>query len=624
MLESLRRIGRTWFGKVLGAFLLVGLAGFGISNVVLNFGSQTVASVGGEEISIRDFQRAYNDDLQRAAQQYGQTPSAQDALALGIPTGTLSRLAAEAAVNRLASQMGIGVSEDRLAKMLKEDPTFAGTLGGFDSQNFNRVLQQMGFTEAEYFNLQTRASRRQQLNAAIFADSPVPKVAEELLSRFTGDKRTIDYFVINAQSVPPVAEPTEEELADYLEEHQSEFRTEETRTIDLMVLSIDTLAAVQDITDADIAAEYERTKDGMVRAEKRTIRQAPLTAEQVTAFQTGKNAGKTFDALVAETGVTVSDMGTLAKSEIIDSALGDAAFNLQQGDFAIIPGAGGQRAVTVTAIEAGGVTSLDEARAQIKDTLAKARARESYTDVLDQVEELRAAFKPLKEIADRFKLPLVPITLTPDGSALAGDPTLPEDQRQKITTSIFAAEQDKLSPTIAISANNNVYFDLTAIEPARDQTLDEVRDKVAAAITDERTREAITAMVEKVLEQLKQGEKFEDVALTLNQFPVLSQPLSRSGDGTAVLNQTVASAAFAGGEGHFGAAANGDGDQVVFRVVEIQPAADTEMAQAKQYLDETTRQSLYVDFMSGLRDEAGMRINQQTLNQILALDTTGQ
>ena len=45
MLDSFRKIGRTWFGKVLGAFLIVGLAGFGISNVLLDFGSNTTRSV---------------------------------------------------------------------------------------------------------------------------------------------------------------------------------------------------------------------------------------------------------------------------------------------------------------------------------------------------------------------------------------------------------------------------------------------------------------------------------------------------------------------------------------------------------------------------------------------------
>jgi peptidyl-prolyl cis-trans isomerase D len=89
------------------------------------------------------------------------------------------------------------------------------------------------------------------------------------------------------------------------------------RTADVVVLSLDTLAATIDVTDEEITAEYERTKESRTAAaEKRTIRQAPLSAEQVAAFEAGKAAGKSFDELVTETGVAVTDLGTLARTEV--------------------------------------------------------------------------------------------------------------------------------------------------------------------------------------------------------------------------------------------------------------------------------------------------------------------
>ncbi len=625
MLDSLRRIGRTWFGKVLGAFLLVGLAGFGISNVLLDFGSQNVAKVGEDDITIREFQRAYNEDLNRVAQQYGQMPTAQDALAMGVPSSTLSRLASDAAVNRLGLNMGIGVSDDRLIRLLRQDPSFAGTLGNFDPENFPRVLQQLGYTEAEYFEIQTKAARRQQISAGLFADSAIPVAAQELLGRFTGDRRSIDYFVVNAQSIPPVAEPTEEELAAYLTAHQEEFRTAETRTADVLVLSLETLAATQEVTDEQVVAEYERTKDSRVRIEKRTIVQAPLATDaQAGWFERGKAAGRSFDDLVADTGVTLTELGTLARTEVTDPALAEAAFGLEVGDFAIIPGVGGKRVVSVTAMEPGGQITLDEAREEIRQSLANTAARNAYIDILDQIEELRAAFQPLSQVAERFGLPVHEVTLTASGAELEGVPALAEDLRTRVATGIFAAEQDKLAPTIAVSANNNIWFDLKAIEPARDQTLDEVRDEVVAALTAERENEAVVAEVEAILARLEAGEAFADVALSLNLFPQLSQPMTRSGDGSTQLDQAVASAAFSGAEGHFGSAINGDGDHVVFQVVEVVPAAETATPELKTYLEDTTRQSLVGDFVTGLRDAAGIRVNQQTLNQILALDVTGQ
>jgi peptidyl-prolyl cis-trans isomerase D len=625
MLDSLRRIGRTWFGKVLGAFLIVGLAGFGISNVLLDFGANNVAKVGEDDITIRDFQRAYNDDLSRFAQQFGQMPTAQEALAMGVPSNTLSRLASDAAVNRLGLDMGIGVSEDRLIRLLRQDPSFAGTLGNFDPENFPRVLQQLGYTEAEYFEIQAKAARRQQISAGLFADSVIPVAAQELLGRFSGDTRSIDYFVVNSQSILPVAEPTEEELAAYLTEHQQEFRTAETRTADVLVLSIETLAATQEVTDDEVAAEYERTKDSRVRIEKRTIVQTPLATDaQAGWFERGKAAGRSFDNLVADTGVALTELGTLARSEVTDPALAEAAFGLEASDFAIIPGVGGQRVIAVTAIEPGGVITLDESRDEIRQSLANGAARDAYVDILDQIEELRAAFQPLSQVAERFALPVHEVTLTASGAELESVPGLAEELRPRVASGIFAAEQDKLAPTIAVSANNNIWFDLKAVEPARDQTLDEVRDEVVAALTAERENAAVVAEVEAIMERLKAGEAFADVALSLNLFPQLSQPMTRSGDDSTQLDQAVASAAFSGGEGHFGSAINGDGDHVVFQVVEITPAAEQDTTQLDAYLEDSTRQSLLGDFVTGLRDAAGIRVNQQTLDQILALDATGQ
>lgn len=627
MLDSFRKIANTWFGKLLGAVLIVGLAGFGISNVIFNIGTTTVAKVGDEEITTRDFQRAYSGQLDRLQQQFGQSLTAEQAVAMGVPTAVIGQLATQAAINQLGERMGIGVSEDRLIEMLKADTTFAGTLGQFDPTTFQRVLQQSGYTENEYFDLQRKAARRQQLISGLLAGTTAPEAAQQLLARYSGDTRTLDYFVVSAQAIAPVAEPSEEELAAYLKEHQAEFRTEETRAVDLIILTPESLAATKTITDEEIAAEYERTKESQAKIERRQIRQVPLTAEQEAQFEAGKQAGKDFDALVAEGGLTATDLGMLAQSEVTDPQLAEAAFGLNQGDFAIIPGIGGKRAVTVSAIEPGGSIPLEEAREQIRQSLALAQARNEIVDILDQIEEFRAAFRPLSEIAERFGLPLHSVKVTASGAELAKVAELAEADRPRVAQTIFAASQDdNLAPTISLGSNRNAWFDLKAVEPARDQTLEEVRDAVAEAWTAEKTEAAVLAQVESIVQRLKAGEPFADVAASLNQFPILSQPIKRAGDGTSVLNKDVAEAVFAGGASHFGSARDGDGDYVVFQVVEITPAADSaELEQIRTYVERASRESLFGDFMAGVRDEAGLRINRQALNQLIGVDaSTGQ
>jgi peptidyl-prolyl cis-trans isomerase D len=178
---------------------------------------------------------------------------------------------------------------------------------------------------------------------------------------------------------------------------------------------------------------------------------------------------------------------------------------------------------------------------------------------------------------------------------------------------------------VSLGSNRNVWFDLKSVEPARDQTLDEVRDAVTTAWTEQKTSEALTTEVAVTLDKLRAGTAFADAAAELNQFPVLSQPLTRNGDGTPVLNQTVAQAIFDGGPDHFGAAINGDGDQVIFHVVEVTPAATADATPTiTQFIENSVRDGLYGDFQRGLLETAGYKVNQQALLNLLSLNTAGQ
>ena len=141
---------------------------------------------------------------------------------------------------------------------------------------------------------------------------------------------------------------------------------------------------------------------------------------------------------------------------------------------------------------------------------------------------------------------------------------------------------------------------------------------------DERTSAAIAERVDTILARLDVGEAFADIALELNTFPSLSPAITRSGDEAGIVDRAVAAEVFAGGEGHFGSAVNAQGEHVVFHVVEVIPAPDPATDAVQDFLKQAQEQSLYSAFVTGLRDQVGMRVNQQTLSQALGLDQTGQ
>ena len=602
----------------MGAFLLVGVAGFGINNVIVDLGSNTVARVGNEEITSREFLRAYQSQANAFAQQFGSMPTASQAEAFNIPGNVLRGLSEGAALDTLADQFGLGVSEAKLAEMLREDPSFHGTLGNFDPAIFTQVLQSAGWTEAEYFDARSDEARREQLAASLFANAGMPAVATDLITDYASATRTIDYLTLSETSIETPAPPTEEELAAYLGEHQAEFRTVETRTVKLLDLSMASLAATKTIPEDAVVAEYEETRASLTTPERRTIEQVSLSTPELQAqFEAGLAAGTDFGTLIAEAGLTPSSLGTLTQAEITDTRLAEAAFGLAEDGFAIIEGIGGKRAVHVVEIEASREPTLEEARADIVERLSLAEARNEINDVLDQIEELRAAFQPIEQIAERFGLPIYEAAVTSSGAELSALPNLAPEDYAKVAQAIFAASQDKLIPSVPLSGNAHVWFDLEEIAPARDQTLDEVRAEVEAAITEERVNNALLAKAEEIVTRLESGEALADVGFELNALPQLSPPFTRFGSEDGLIDGTVAAAAFAGGPDHAGSVVNEAGEVVVFQVVDTAaPAAPLE-AEAIESLDAEARSGLQSEFVAAVRDDAGLKVNQQALNQLL-------
>ena len=604
----------------MGAFLLVGVAGFGINNVITDLGSNTVARVGDQEITSREFLRAYQSQANNLANQIGRIPTVAEAEAMGLPTYVLMNISQGEAMNVLANQLGLGVSDKKLGEMLRADPSFQGTLGNFDPSIFTQVLQASGWTESEYFETRGAEAKREQLTSALFAEKTLPDVAQGLINDFAGTQRTIDYITLTDANIETPAAPTEEELAAYLTEHQAEYRTVETRKVQMLDLSLASLAATKTIEEDAITAEYERIKATLTTPEKRTIEQVVLNAEQQAAFEAGLAGGKDFATLLTENGLTATSLGTLTQAQVTDTALATAAFGLTQGGVTLIDGVTGKRAVHVAAIEASGQPTLEEARAQIVTSLSMAAARNEINDVLDQIEELRAAFRPLTEIADRFGLDLYEADVTSGGNQLEILPNLQAEERTKVSQAIFKATEGQLTPSIPLSGNAHLFFDLVELLPARDQTLDEVREDLTATLIAERTNNALLAKSEEIVAQLKGGQTLADLALSLNLFPQLSAPFSRFGSDDGSIDNVVAQAAFNGGPEHKGSVVSSTGEFMVFEVVENTVPTEPLEAAAADNLQTEAKNGVYGDFVGAVRDDAGLRINQQALTQLLTLN----
>lgn len=622
MLDNLRNFGKSWIAKILLGILIIAVAGFGIPSVFLDLNANTVARVGDQNISVRDFDRLYRGQMNQIAAQTGTVPTPEQALTFGVPGAVINRLAADASVHILAEDLGLGATDAKIAELVRQDPSFAGALGTFDRSQFVAVLQQSGYSEAEYLNIQRKAAGREQIGM-ILDGIRLPAIATQIANAYENDRRVIEYVELNPVLFTITDEPSEEELATFFDENQTRFQTEETRRIRLLPLTAAALADGVEVTEAQIAAEYERQTAQFTTVEQRTVHQLPLsTPELVAAFEAGLAEGTPFLEIAEANGVAgnVTNLGTLARTQMTDPTLAQTAFGLDEGAFAIIGGAMGQRAVWVSDVAEGGVQPFDAVRDQLETQLRLAAASQLLPTVYDEVEEARAAFLPIDEVAERHGLTVYELDLTRGGEALAAVAELPEETFQTVVDQVFAASPTaRVTPAINLGSNRTAFFEIEDVQPVRDQTLEEVHDEVVAAWQELQTRLQMIETAETMVGEIDSGLDLFSVAAASGQIPQASPPFGRNGVGDGIVDSQVAQAAFVGDVGYAGYAETENGDFVVFQVTDVQPATEDQASQMAQAISASFPNLIYASLVEGLRRDQSVRLNEEALYRVIGL-----
>src|SRR5689334_15410213 len=98
MLDALRRGSTGLVAKILFAVLVASFAIWGIGPVFRNYGHGSLAKVGSHDITMPDFQRAYQQELHMIQRQSGRRITPEQARAAGLDHQVLAQLMAWAAV----------------------------------------------------------------------------------------------------------------------------------------------------------------------------------------------------------------------------------------------------------------------------------------------------------------------------------------------------------------------------------------------------------------------------------------------------------------------------------------------------------------------------------------------
>lgn len=626
MLDVLRKGAQTLVAKILMLLLVVSFGIWGISASLFNTSTDTVISVGDQQVSASEFSLAYHRQLAELGRRFGVQLTSEQAKAFGVANQVYAQLSAGAALDQLSEEMNLGMSKDKLAQLIAEDPAFKSETGQFDRNLFTARLRNAGLREDDYILERSKVAVRSQIVEATSDGFTAPKTLVDALLAHQNENRDINYLLLTNANIDPIKAPDDATLAAWFETVKARYRAPEYRSFSYVKLEPADIADKASITDAAIAQDYEAHKKGYEIAGTRTIEQLSFeTREMAEAAAAELKSGTSFDQLVTDQGKTASDvlLGDFSRDKLPDPILADAAFGVTRegGTTGVVDGALGPVILRVTNIKDGRTRPLEEVKEEIREALAEAAALEDIANVHDQFEDLRAGGSTLEEAATQLNLKPVTVKADSAGKDEAGAdvPNLPE--RAALLAEVFKTDVGVEALPVNIGNDGYIWLAVKDIVAERDRTLDEVREKATADWVAEQQKIALGAKAESLKDRVSKGETLEVIAGELGIAVETKAGIRRRSE-DAVLGAAAINAAFTGPVGTVASAPGGDPQtQILLQVTDVkdQPSTDAlanddaqVTAMAKMAGDDILDQ-----MVRRLQDDYGVTINQQLAEQAM-------
>ncbi len=628
MLASLRNAAGTWVAKILLLMLVLSFAVWGISGQLANgFGGSSVVTAGGTEIPPIEYRLAYDRQLSVMSQQFGTRITREQAKALGIEDQVLAQLVAGAVLDEQAGELGLGLSEDKLAKLTMDDPAFKGPDGRFDRQQFEYALRQIGMRPEDYLKNRAQVAIRQQIVEAVSDGLNAPDTFLRAVALYRGEDRTAEYIALPKSLVEPVEEPSEALLSTWFEANKAKYAAPEYRKIAYITLLPESIADESAITDAQVKEDYDSNIARFTTPETRTIEQLVFaTSEAAQAALDAIKAGATFDSIVTAEGKSQSDtlLGTFSKDKVADPAVAEAAFVLQPNEVSpLVDGAFGPVLLRVTEINREVVRPLPDVSAEIRKDLAVAEANRILLDVHDRYEDSRAAGDTLREAAAKLGLVVVTVDAI-DRSAQRPDGSVVKDlpQSKDLLSQAFETEVGVENNAVSVGGNGFVFYEVEGTTPGRDRTLDEVKTKATADWKAEESARRLAAKAGELEKRLKNGETLDALASELSLEKQTKRGLKRESDDSDFAKSGVA-VIFSIPEDGVGVVPSPTGDaQLVFKVTEVFEPAGAEASSVSEDARKSFASGLADDLLdqlvAKLQGQYEVTINRNAIEQALA------
>jgi len=625
MLQNIRdnltgKVALAVLGTIALSFVFVGGAG------VTRIGSNYAAKVDGVEISVGQFESAYRDQIQSNPQ----IAALPDEYRLQIRSSVLEQLIQQRVIDNFLDDAGFRITDQQLTDVVRQFAEFQLD-GRFDRETYEAVLNGVGMTPAQFEATQKLNLRRSQLQRAIRGTSIVPPSNYRRFLNLAFENRVVTTALVSPDSVADEVVVTEEMIVAFYEENPAAFNLPETADVEYIEIRRDAVAADVSVTEEQLREYYELNDDRYQQDEQRQARHililfdddedgAEAVANEVI---TRVRSGESFEVLATQyskdgaSAANGGDLGVLPRAQLPD-ALGDAVFSMQEGSVVgPVKGDFGFHVVRLDKIIESGPLPYEEVRESLLTEMQDEQADGLFLALERKLSDALFDATDIGALADAIGAEVQRV------GDFARDSVAPFDGNQIAVDAIYdprVLSGAVMSEVTELDANRTVVFSVSKHNEAARDSLDNVREQIAATLTSQQSENLMAGRAQHMLDAVRGGEEFAAAAAEVGAEASAPKIITRTAENA---DQSLAVAIFTAlkpteGNPTLGSTRNDSGGYTIYSLDAVIPGRPESIPLAdrdagREQLVDQYGVGDFVAFAQALRGNAEVIISEDAL-----------
>ena len=610
-----------FFAWIIVLLLVLGLAGFGLQDVLSRWGTSKLATVGEVEISTEEFGQSFIREINYISQNIGKNLTIEEAKSFGLHLQVVERLINRSLLDQLLIDLKISVGDVLLLKDLKTNPNFKNAEGNFDRKKYNDYLSKINLSENEFEKI-----LRNDLSRGLFTQILDPNFNHnqnivKTIAGYIGEEREVKLYKLNYDTNTSLQDFNKDEVRKFYENNKNNYSSKSIRKYSVLNINQSQFLNEIEITEEEIQNIYEERKQNFTQPEFRELSRIIFQTSDLANEALNKilSNEKTFEQIGKDLNLNRKEInfGTYSKIDL-DNELSDFIFNAKVKKNSIVGPINGElgfELYKVNKIIPEFVLGEEKAKSQIINEIQLENSLNKLSEMIPEVEDMIASGETLEEIARKYQINIENIEIS------KGD-ELPKKYRNKNLKTYFDEASNDSSDLLQIEDNTFISIRLDeeiepiipSFEKIYDQLLDDYKISQILELMKKDLNEVITKYT-------------LDEAVKLNKIiHLFDDKINReTNDSFKILNKLTVENIFQNSVGDFVIQKKNENKNpylILIETTKIIPASskstyDKVLKNIQNQVNEQVKNDLITSLLNSLRQTYEPKVNYELLNQII-------